>query len=209
MSYFIDITGKKFHNLTVISRHGTYRTEATWLCKCDCGKTTVVRSSNLKTGSIKGCGCLKKYNSTTHGLSKSVTYKSWVGMKSRCFNPSEHYFKRYGGRGIAICKEWEKSFESFFDDMGERPSPKHSLDRIENDGNYEPGNCRWATKKEQAQNTSTNILREHNGKILPSIEWSRKLGGSYDIVGRRIRKGWSISKAITTPIMSEYSRHSR
>lgn len=153
-----DLTGMKFHRLTVLRR--AERSQY-WICKCDCGKETETRKDRLVTGWTKSCGCLFTEVKTTHGhtigrrkkTSEKVsrTYESWGASKERCFNPNHPWFHNYGGRGIGMCEEWKNSFETFLKDMGERP-PETSLDRIDSNGNYEPGNCKWSTRLEQSQN---------------------------------------------------------
>lgn len=147
-----DITGQHFGRWTALDpdrtdRHGNRR----WRCLCDCGTQKVVSGHNLRSGETLSCGCLQLENCTTHGQKGSRTYECWNGMIQRCTNPKKKHYKYYGGRGIAVCERWRK-FANFFDDMGERPVGM-SLDRYpDNDGNYEPGNCRWATAKEQRHN---------------------------------------------------------
>lgn len=152
-----DLTGRVFGRLTVICLRNEGRLKKTrfWLCRCECGKETVVSKFNLFDGLTKSCGCLHRDElsiiSTTHGQSKTRTYHIWQGMHARCTNPNAQGWKNYGGRGITVCPEW-KVFENFLRDMGECP-PGKSIDRYpNNDGNYAPGNCRWATNKEQAEN---------------------------------------------------------
>lgn len=134
--------------------------QRTWKCRCVCGKELVVRQDCLRSGNTTSCGCQRKVHAavairkrcTTHGQSKLAEYFVWKTMKARCRNPKNLEFKNYGGRGIKVCDRWLNSFEAFLGDMGRRPTPAHSIDRINNDGNYEPGNCRWATWKQQAAN---------------------------------------------------------
>jgi hypothetical protein len=158
-----DLTGQKFGFLTVLHRTGTNTaSRATWLCTCECGGQKEIAGCSLLRGYTKSCGCLvKELNGERHfihgatgagGKHTTPEYYSWNAAKNRCFNPNNHAWRNYGGRGIAMCDRWRYSFIAFLEDMGEKPSPKHSLDRIDNDGDYEPGNCRWATKKEQARN---------------------------------------------------------
>lgn len=161
---FIDITGNRYGRLLVLSFSKKGEDGKTLFeCKCDCGKTHTTRRRNLVSGSSTSCGCFRREfigeKSVTHGLSrvssKASEYVAWQQMKHRCLNPKNRAWHRYGGRGIKVCDEWINSFENFLADMGFKPTPTHSLDRFpNNDGNYEPGNCRWATKKEQANNRS-------------------------------------------------------
>lgn len=153
---FYDITGRRFTRLVVLGRAPRRGRDAgaVFFCHCDCGQDRVVRGASLRSGAVKSCGCLRLQRSRKHGHAsgerRSPTYWSWIGMIVRCSRKTHKYFSNYGGRGIAICERW-RSFENFLADMGERPEGR-SLDRINNNGNYEPGNCRWATATEQARN---------------------------------------------------------
>ena len=151
---FIDLTGQKFGKLIAIEKTDRKSSSRSivWKCKCDCGKETFVSSSSLRSGNTQSCGCLKKELVTIHGQCQSSEYHSWDSMKARCYNPNYNQFKDYGGRGIEVCDRWKDSFENFLADMGSKPSSKHSIDRIDVNGNYEPGNCKWSTNQEQARN---------------------------------------------------------
>jgi hypothetical protein len=140
----------------------------------------------------------------THRLSKTREYEAWRQMRSRCSNPKHQGFANYGGRGITVAPEWE-SFERFYADMGPRPGPEYSLDRIDNDGPYAPGNCRWATKVVQGNNRRTCTLLAHHGRTLTLVEWAREVGISSATILARFRKGWSVEKALTTPLDLFYS----
>lgn len=147
--------GQRYGRLVVIEfveRNSNWISK--WLFQCDCGKQCIVFSSSARSGNTQSCGCLVKemrHHLVTHGMSRSAEHRAWNGLRNRCKNPNDEHFGNYGGRGIKVCERWEK-FENFYRDLGPRPSPKHSLDRVDNDGNYEPGNCRWATKSEQTYN---------------------------------------------------------
>jgi hypothetical protein len=151
-----DLVGKKFNKLTVQKRINPNKLGVEWLCLCDCGGEKTITTSQLKR--IKSCGCLQKEvgkRVQTHGLSKTKEFKIWLAMKDRCFREKNPRYKSYGGRGITVCERWLK-FENFIKDMGSKPKNK-SLDRKNNNGNYEPSNCRWATSKQQANNRRNNV----------------------------------------------------
>jgi hypothetical protein len=167
----IDLSGQRFGKLTV--RRLAYRDKghrAYFKCVCDCGKEVEVRSDHLRSGKILACGCLigRHHNgggrTVTHGNTsfhrRTVEYKAWDNMRSRCCNTKRHNYKNYGGRGIKVCDRWLNSFENFLADIGRKPGPEYSVDRINNDGNYEPGNCRWATPSEQRCNQGPHRLKE-------------------------------------------------
>ncbi len=184
--------GKRFSRLliTKVFRDGKY-----WrcLCLCDCGAEKMQRLSHVMSGLSRSCGCLCRERTSeatrTHGLSHTSEFKIWAGMIKRCENPNDTTFKHYGGRGIRVCDRWRHSFVNFYEDMGKRP-PKFSIDRIDVNGNYEPGNCRWASQLQQAHNTRLNTLNpEIAAEIrrlaalgLQKIEISRKLGVLYSSV---------------------------
>jgi hypothetical protein len=135
---------------------------------------------------------------TTHGLSKTKTYQAWADMKTRCYNSKRAQFAFYGGRGISVCDSWKNSFENFLSDMGEKPHG-HSLDRIDNNKEYSPSNCRWATQSTQCRNRRTNRTITHNGETLTFTEWSLRLGSYRSLVNDRVKDGWDSIEAVTTP----------
>lgn len=155
----LDQTGRKFGRLTAVSVVSWER-PARWLCRCECGSETIVRSAQLSSGKTKSCGCLRNEKTAQrnfkHGYAvrgqKPPEYNVWHHMIQRCNNHNNNRYEDWGGRGIKICDKWVDDFEAFYADMGKRPSANHSIDRINNDGDYEPGNCRWATPKEQSSN---------------------------------------------------------
>lgn len=177
----VDLVGQRFGRLTVIARAGTRKDRAVyWSCQCECGGTTLVVSKHLLSGESQSCGCLKndllRERSTTHGATRYPEYEIWQAMIGRCSRPASSGYRNYGGRGIAVCERWRDSFEAFLADVGRRPSPLHSIDRIDNDGNYEPGNVRWATREQQVRNRSCSInFRTLEDDQISITEMSRRL----------------------------------
>jgi hypothetical protein len=143
-------------------------------------------------------GHLGNHNATTHGMKNTPEYSAWCSMRARCKNKSASHYQDYGGRGIVVCERWN-TFENFYADMGPRPSPNHSIDRKDNNGNYEPSNCRWATKEIQFNNRRTCIFLTHNGITMTAAQWTRKMGWKARKIHVRLRRGWSVSEALDTP----------
>jgi hypothetical protein len=200
---FVDITGKKFGRLSVIGVHSKTKFGVLWECICECGNKRTNVGYRLRNGIVLSCGCLqkeiaskkfKKHGHSLTGATQSKEYKTWLDMRARCEKPTKKHYKNYGGRGISVCERWGK-FENFLSDMGMKPSPFHTLDRINSDGNYEPSNCRWATRKEQNRNTRTNHMITYNGKTKSMAEWAELLQMNYNKLRSRIQRGWDIEKA--------------
>lgn len=197
-----DLTGQKFGRLTVIKRAESRAEVTRWLCLCECGKETIVGYPNLANGHTKSCGCynseLVKKRSVTHGMRNTRLYEIWKGMKNRCENPNEPSYMNYGGRGICVCAEWHKP-EVFMEWALENGySDKLTIDRINYNGNYEPGNCRWATAKEQGRNKRNNFVIAFMGKEQPLSAWCEELNLDYDRTWSRLRVSkWSIEEAFS------------
>src|ERR1700756_1354993 len=181
------------------NKHGRIRQ----LANCDCGKTGVViqAPSAVIHGVHKSCGCLQREKRSAgnpiHGQVGTPEYKAWAAIKDRCYNPSNNNYERYGGRGIRVCERWLNSAENFLMDMGKRPSPKHSIERLDNDSDYGPGNCIWADKKQQARNTRQNrivVFRGQEMSLAEAVE--RSATAKYATVHARLRKGFSLEQAL-------------
>jgi len=195
MPKFIDLTGQKIGRLIVIKHTGKDKwNHSLWSCRCVCGKIKVATTSDLNNHRIQSCGCLK----TIHGLSKHPCYPVWKEMVYRCTNPNHRDWKDWGGRGITVCRRWRK-FENFLKDMGECPAGCQ-LDRENNNEGYSPENCRWTTAKINSRNRRDNHLIEYNGKTQCLAAWSEETGIHAHTIGDRIDRGWSIEKALTTPV---------
>lgn len=181
----VDPTGSRFNRLTVMDRT-TRRGRKAWRCKCDCGGEVVACYADLKSGHTSSCGCIKREKDkelgdrhATHRLTKTRVYKIWKGIAARCLNRKSPGYRNYGGRGIGVCKSWRR-FENFLADMGEPPTVKHSIDRIDNDKGYSKENCRWATAIEQARNKRNTCWVFHRGQKMALRQYAEEVGVSYN-----------------------------
>lgn len=207
--------GTKYNMLTVID-FVQKPNSSQWYakCKCDCGKEKLAFPYQLRSGSVKSCGCLKAKHSKNFGSmqplskgnlkdgrSKHPLYGAWKQMISRCENPKTNFYDRYGGRGISVCEEWHDFWEfvAWSDSVGGRPDG-YSIDRINNDGNYEPSNCKWSDQSTQTRNTSRNIIVEYNGVSKPLIDWSIETGINHQTLANRYNRGWSAKRIIETSV---------
>jgi len=199
---FKDIGWHHFGRLLAVEFVG----ERNWRCLCSCGAEVVVHGNKLRTGHTQSCGCLQREltreRSRVHGLAPRrgrELYNIWQAMIGRCTVPGYPGYENYGERGIEVCQQWLDPAK-FMADMGPRPSPRHSLDRIDNDGPYEPGNTRWATDREQARNKRTNRNLSLDGETLCLTDWAERLGISVGALRKRLDNGWSIRRALTEPV---------
>jgi len=199
---FHNLLGRRFGRLTVTD----YVADSKWQCVCDCGISVTVTSESLPSGHTKSCGCFSRDNtiarSTIHNHNRrgkrSPEYRAWAAMVRRCTNQKADNYERYGGKGVSVCDRW-LDFQNFLADMGAKPTAKHSIDRIDSSGNYEPENCRWATASQQCRNKRNNKFVTYNGETLCVTDWERKLGLTRSTIQSRLRSGWSIEEALTTP----------
>lgn len=200
---FKDITGLVVGRLTVV-RFSGMKPRAMWLCRCECGKECEVATKYLTSERTVSCGCFRAEKSAerskTHGKTNTPEHIIWKHIRQRCTNENDKSFDRYGGRGIRMCQRWMESFEAFLEDMGERPSPYHSIERKDNDGNYEPLNCIWATKSVQSMNTRRTMRVEYRGETHKLLELCVSRGISNAVVRWRLKRGWTVEQAIETPI---------
>lgn len=214
MGKFIDLTGRKFTWWTVVSRRKNQirpsgGVRAQWLCECKCGVRKIINGGNLLQKISTSCGCRKRMltikRCTKHGHTAggktSPEYYTWHSIKRRTTDPNDKNYKHYMGRGIKMCQRWINSFETFLADVGRKPKWARSLDRIDNDGNYEPGNVRWATQSQQTRNTRKSISITYNGRTQNIRDWAEEIGMSPDVLYARIRVyGYSVEEAMTKPI---------
>lgn len=201
----LDILGKRFGHMIAVEELPRDKGMRKWRLRCDCGaEHTAFQKAFCSGGKMTSCGCQNKHQQVFHGLSKIPEYRLWFNMKSRCYNENTPYYHAWGGRGIKVYDEWRESFEAFFRYVGSRPTPRHSLDRIDNDGNYEPGNVRWAVRKIQCRNVRSNHIVNLDGRRITLAEAVEDAPVPYNTVLYRLKRGWSIDTAITLPARKGY-----
>lgn len=197
LALLLDLTGHRYGMLTVIALDSPSKCGTTyWLCRCDCGNTRSMQSLWLRRAKLASCGCQRAVRKQKHGCSRTREYRIWQGMIQRCENPKQNHYQQYGGRGITVHPDWRGSFENFLRDLGAAP-PKATIDRIDNNGNYAPGNCRWATRHEQAFNRRSNRILEFNGRRQTIAEWAIELNIKQVTISTRLSRGWSTERALT------------
>lgn len=208
----VELSGQRLGRFTVIRFQRDADDRKAWLCRCECGNEKIVRQSALLLGRTRSCGCLQKQvvaelrrQAKWSDENRFKVRRAWCGIVERCTDPACHAWHNYGGRGITLHPEWLEDFEAFYAYLGQAPTPLHTVERINNDGNYVPGNVRWATRTEQCRNKRNNRLLTFRGERRTLMEWSELLGIDRKTVSCRIdRFGWSIERALTTPPRKTY-----
>jgi hypothetical protein len=205
MTLPLELSGQSFTRLTALElfKDRTSRGGTLWKCRCECGNEIFVRGTDLKSGNTRSCGCLQKEwairnakATATHGMSNTSIFSVWCGMMKRCRSKTARHYKDYGGRGIKVCRRWLK-FENFFSDMGFRPDGM-SLDRIDNDGDYKPSNCRWANLEQQNNNRRSSSFINYDGHRLTVSQWARKIGIPHSTLFSRLNvMKWSVERALS------------
>ncbi len=208
-----DMAGQVFGKWTVLGYDHAKDRNSFWLCRCECGTEKPVRGTDLRSSVSTQCkSCASRQSPTKHGGSSedgnSPEYRIWIGMKQRCYNPNAAGFKDYGGRGIVVCDRWKDDYAAFLEDMGPRPDGL-TIDRLDNDGDYEPGNCEWKTQTYQNRHTRRNRYLEHDGRRMIVKDWAEELGITSQALQARIADGWTMERILTTPKKGKNRQHVR
>lgn len=204
--YRKDLPGQTFGRLNVLGfSHQDTRRRSYWNCTCQCGVRKAIRGDHLSSGKVVSCGCFHDTKTITHGLARTPIYHVWNAMITRCSCPKIRGYQNYGGRGISVCERW-KTFANFFADMGPLPGTGWSIDRIDNNGNYEPGNCRWATRKEQSRNKRTTVNVTIAGRTLCLADWADETGLKVWVVNSRYQAG-DRGHDLIRPVNSPRAKH--
>lgn len=198
----LELAGKRYGRLTPLVICGRIGSFAAWKCVCDCGNEVRISSRAIVSGHTKSCGCFRRDFTTAknlkHGECGTTEFRSWASLRQRCTNPNNKKYPIYGGRGIGFCERWD-SFANFLADMGKKPSPSHTIDRIDNNLGYSPENCRWATPLQQSRNKQKTRFATIDGVTKTTSEWAKINGLSQGMVIKRIKRGWSNEKAVSEP----------
>lgn len=205
-----NLVGQVFGRLTAVEDLGIEEGYRAYRCACSCGEETVVAAYRLlHDKGPRSCGCLQREAVTKHGMEGTRVYNIWQGMKARCEDPTHKSYPNYGGRGIVVCSRWSESFKDFYDDMSDPPTGEHTLDRLDNDGNYEPSNCRWATPTEQANNRRNSRLLTYYGRTQTLTQWAREYRIHPITLRGRLDRGWSLKQALTTVVNTAFASKAR
>lgn len=215
----IDLTGQTFGRLTVLRYAEKRKSGHYWVCRCECGEETTTLGSNLRSGHAKSCGCVQKEKAAaqatvmgranrTHGAIDTPEYVAWRNMRRRCLDEDDASYAHYGERGITVCDRW-LDFENFIADMGPKPGKEYTLDRIDVNKGYEPGNCRWTTQKVQQRNRRWHRLLEYKGETKCMGEWAEIADISLPVLWQRINRGWPVEQAMTTPSRRGYDSRAK
>ena len=210
----LDLAGSRIGRLTVISKAEPKNGRSRWFCRCDCGRNAIICTASLRrpqrrTSQITSCGCVRDEKTgalrRTHGASSPPEYKIWAGIVKRCYQKTAEVYAKYGARGITMSPQWREDFEAFLRDMGPRPSPKMTVERNDNDGPYCKENCRWATSFEQQRNRQATIYTTVDGIEMTVGDAAVLHGHSPSMVYRRLKRGWSIDRALNTPAIEHHN----
>lgn len=201
------LVGEKYGKLSVEECLGRHNNKTFYLCRCECGGTTEVAHGHLSGGNTSSCGCSHWDHKTKHGMASSPEYIAWQAMKARCTNPNGEAFRWYGASGITIDPTWLNDFSAFFQHMGMKPSPAHSLERIDNAKGYGPGNCRWATDLEQCNNRRNSNFITFKGRTQTLAQWADEVGISYKTLRARLDRGWPPDEALSIPALPVGTKH--